>query len=349
MKKSQMRGYLYEVFISHLLQQNGFLKCSQNEQGILKGGIVSVDGEIQGRGTNHQIDFIGIYSRNIPFVFPIRLLAECKFWSKKVDKSFIRQYVGVYKDISENYISTQINDTNRFLDVPIIFSASDFDKEAVNLAWAQGINLVSHSRLPILKNMLNTINIIVNSLFEYHDFSQIKSFVEEFLIHETVNMDETYVDFVNRLIRHIYLVPFINIDDFTDQLEQLRESRINTFLFATNNNGSLINLVSEDVFPDELFQTNTADCMIYFDRENDTENERVFYITLNQDNLNRKFYFQANDALLNKDFPQLSLGQRMNIKLDYFSELSIIKEINGITRIIKLKVNLETVMNIDVN
>jgi hypothetical protein len=345
MKKSQMRGYLYEIFISHLLQKNGFSKCHQNALGILNGGIVSVDGEIQGRGTNHQIDFVGIYSRNIPFVFPIRLLAECKFWSKKVDKSFIRQYVGVYKDISENYISSQREDTNRFLDVPIIFSASDFDKEAVNLAWAQGINLVSHSRLPILQNMLNLINTIVESLYTHLDFNQVKLFVETFLSNEEVAMTETYIDFVNRFITHINSQPNLNIDNFTDQIEQMRESRINTFLFATNNNGSLINLVSEDEFPDELFQTNTADCMIYFDRDNTSENERVFYITLNQDNQQRKFYFQANEALLSKDFPQLSLRQRMDIKLDYFSELSIIKEINNITRIVKLRVDLETIMN----
>lgn len=345
MKKSQMRGYLYEIFISHLLQKNGFSKCHQNASGILNGGIVSVDGEIQGRGTNHQIDFVGIYSRNIPFVFPIRLLAECKFWSKKVDKSFMREYVGVYKDISENYISSQREETNRFLDVPIIFSASDFDKEAVNLAWAQGINLVSHSRLPILQNMLIFINTIVESLYNYPNFNQIKTFVTEFLLNEEVAITETYTDFVNRFINYINSQQNSNIDDFTDQLEQMRTSRINTFLFATNNNGSLINLVSEDKFPDELFQTNMADCMIYFDRDNTSENERVFYITLNQDDQQRKFYFQANEALLSKDFPQLSLQQRMDIKLDYFSELSIIKEIDDITRIIKLRVNLETVMS----
>lgn len=345
MRKSQMRGYLYEIFIAHLLQKNGFYKCSKNARGILKGGIITKNGEIQGRGTHHQIDFIGIYSRNIPFVFPIRLLAECKFWSKKVDKSFIRQYIGVHKDISENYISTQKSNHNRFLDVPIIFSASDFDKEAVNLAWAQGINLVSHSKLPILQNMLNVINVIVDSLYAHPNFNQIKSFIEEFLSNEKIAITETYVDFVNRFITHINSQPNLDIDDFTTQLEQMKESRINTFLFATNNSGSLINLVSKDDFPDELFQTNTADCMIYFDNESDTNNERVFYITLNEDRSRRKFYFQANNALLNKNFPQLSLKNRMRKKLDYFSELSIVKEVNGITRIIKLRVNLETVMN----
>lgn len=345
MKKSQMRGYLYEIFISHLLQKNGFLKCTADGAGVLNAGIISRDGEILGRGTTHQIDFIGLYAQNIPFVFPIRLLAECKFWTKTVDKSFIRQYIGVYKDISENYIASARNNTNRYLDVPVIFSASDFDKEAVNLAWAQGINLVSHSRLPILKNMLSTIKIIVDSLYARYDYQYIKEFVATYLAQEEIMMNEIFVDFVQRFINHINDNSLLQIDDFTDMLEQLRESRINTFLFATNEKGILFNLVSEDEFPEDLFVNDSEDCMIYFDEENDTNNERVFYITLNRDHSRRKFYIQANDALLRKDFPQLSLERRMEEKLEYFSELSIIKEIRGLVRIIKLRVNLETVMN----
>lgn len=354
MKKSQMRGYLYEIFISHLLQKNGFLKCTQGSQQLIDMGIISINGEIEGRGTKHQIDFIGLYTRNIPFVFPIRLLGECKFWEKKVDKSFIRQYIGVHKDISENYISSMRGKTNRFLDVPVIFSASDFDKEAVNLAWAQGINLVSHSRLPILKNIIEVIKIIAESLYNHFDYRTIKRFVGRFLNEEDIAMSETYLDFITRFIEYLNTnLTSFDIDDFTDSLDRLQESRIGTFLFATNEKGILINLVSEDSFPDksddldvDFFETDTEDCMIYFDNENSDDNgERVFYIILNRDPSRRKFYFQANNALLSKDFPQLSLNDRIEMKLDYFSELSIIKEVNDLTRIIKLNVNLDTVIN----
>ncbi len=354
MKKSQMRGYLYETFISHLLQKNGFFKCTQGSQQFIDMGIISNDGEIEGRGTQHQIDFIGLYTRNIPFVFPIRLLGECKFWEKKVDKSFIRQYIGVHKDISENYISSMRGRTNRFLDVPVIFSVSDFDKEAVNLAWAQGINLVSHSRLPILKNMIEVIKIIVETLYEHYDYQVIKRFVERFLNEEDIEMNETYIDFINRFIEYLKNnIIIFDVGDFRDSLRRLQDSRINTFLFATNEKGILINLISEDTFPNkdddldvDFFEIDSEDCMIYFDDENSDENgERVFYITLNRDPSQRKFYFQANNALLSKDFPQLSLKDRMERKLEYFSELSIIKEVNGLTRIIKLNVNLQTVMH----
>lgn len=60
MTKSQMRGYLYEILISHLLIKNNFKKCVQNTDRTSDCGLVSADGEIQGRGTRHQIDFVGI-------------------------------------------------------------------------------------------------------------------------------------------------------------------------------------------------------------------------------------------------------------------------------------------------
>lgn len=292
----------------------------------MNGNIVSEDGEIEGRGTNHQIDFVGIYSKNIPFVFPIRLLAECKFWNKKVNKSFIRQYIGVHKDISENYISSQRNNKYRFLDVPIIFSASDFDEEATNLAWAQGINMVSHSRLPVLNNILQAINNIVDTIEQNDcDFNEVKADIQSYL-----SQGKVYIDVYNELLKKYF---FYNVIP-----------KINTFLFATNNKGALINLISKDEFPDELFlKTNVADCGIYFDNDSSSgNNERVFYITLNGDEKERKFYFQANEALMRKDFPELPLEARLSEKINFSSELSIVKEINGLTRIIKLKVKFKS-------
>ena len=329
MTKGQMRGYLYEIFISYWLDQNGFAKCGKGCPGILNGNIVSEDGEIEGRGTNHQIDFVGIYSKNTPFVFPIRLLAECKFWNKKINKSFIRQYIGVYKDISENYISSQKNNKYRFLDVPIIFSASDFDEEAINLAWAQGINMVSHSRLPVLNNMLQAINNIVDAIEQNNfDFNEVKVDIQSYL-----TQGKAYIDVYNEVLK-----------DYFCHNNALEIPKINTFLFATNDKGALINLISKDEFPDELFsETNEADCGIYFDNDSSgSNNEKVFYIVLNRDHERRKFYFQANEALMRKDFSELPLDARLSEKIKFISELSIIKEIKGLTRIIKLKVNFES-------
>ncbi len=336
MTKSQMRGYLYEVLISHLLVQNNFKKCKLHD-GSIDCGLVSRDGEIQGRGTRHQIDFVGVYTHYIPFVFPLRLLAECKFWKKKVDKSFIRAYIGVHKDISENYLTSEMNNKNRFLDIPIIFSANDFDGEAVKLAWAQGINLVSHSRVPILKDILEFIKIIVDTVPE-NKYKDLKRFVEG-LIEGSVPEKTSFIDIVKDII-----TKYLNHNEFNRLLTVVRDMEIQTFIFATNEKGILINLVSFDDFPDELFSgTDEVDCSISFDEDSSDENERVFFIKLNKDEQDRKFYFQANNELMKEGFSQLTEEDRINLKMRYFSKLSIIKEINGLSRLITLNVNFETV------
>ena len=336
MTKSQMRGYLYEVLVSHLLVQNNFKKCRKNDE-TMDCGLKSKDGEIQGRGTRHQIDFVGIYTHYIPFVYPIRLLAECKYWKKKIDKSFIRAYIGVHKDISENYLASEINSKNRFLDVPIIFSANDFDGEAVNLAWTQGINLVSHSRVPILKDMLSFIEIIVDTVPE-SEYKDLIEFVSRVLT-EIIPREQ---DFLN-IVRHI-IVNYPNHHEFTDLLAEVRDMEIKTFLFATNEKGILMNFVSFDEFPDELFfETDEVDCSIWFYEDSSDKNERVFFIKLNGDERQREFYFQANNELMKKGFADLSEEERIETKKRYFRKLFIIKEINGLSRLITLDVNFETV------
>ena len=336
MTKSQMRGYLYEVLISHLLVQNNFKKCKLHDESM-DCGLVSRDGEIQGRGTRHQIDFVGVYTHYIPFVFPLRLLAECKFWKKKVDKSFIRAYIGVHKDISENYLASEMNNKNRFLDIPIIFSANDFDGEAVKLAWVQGINLVSHSRVPILKDILKFIQIIVDTVPE-SEYRNLIEFVSRILT-EILPLEQNFLNIVKRIVNN-----YPNLNEFTNLLSEVRDMKIKTFIFATNEKGILINLVSFEEFPDELFnETDEVDCSIWFYEDSSDENERVFFIRLNNDEQDRKFYFQANNELMKEGFSQSTEEDRINSKKRYFSKLSIIKEINGLSRLITLNVNFETV------
>lgn len=317
MTRAQLRGYLFEIFVSKMLTNNGFLKCEFNDGNHLNQSpceMVSTDGEIQGRGTKHQIDFVGIYEKNIPFVYPIRILVECKYYKSGVAKNIIRELIGVIKDIDENYFYNQREERVRFLNVPIIFSATYFHKEAINLAWAHGINTISYYRIPLLQQYLNQI--------------------DSFLDRNSGNKDYFLKDEVE------------NLKNICKR--EIDVPHLKTSLFATTERGLLINLISRDKFPDELFEnTNEQDCAIYFEEENRNDNEnRVFYIILNNDNNRRKFYFQANEALLRKEFATLSLKKRINEKINYFRELTIIKKINRLDRIIKLKVNFESVRRI---
>lgn len=376
MTKAQAKGYLYEIFIAHLLKKNSFLSCERYNSinRDYKCGVVSKDGEIKGRGTRHQIDFTGIYSKNIPFVYPIRILTECKYWTKRagrefkpVSKSFIREYIGVSKDISENYFSDNMDNKTRFLDIPIIFSAGGFDSEAEKLAWAQGINVVSHSEIPILRDVLLGINYFINNIpHKYYgrrglfpvfrelatnliednldsnsvEADELLEFFEENILERdrTVEIEERYEsEVIHRLEEYI--------DDFAVNLDKLRVSRFPTFLFATTEYGKLINLISYHEFPDELFvERDEVTCKIYYyehsEEERMTENDvlRTFFVQIDGDRNNREFYFQGNRAMMGEGFDELPERDRINEKLKFIKELSIIKEIRGLTRIIKLKV-----------
>jgi len=316
MTYAQLRGYLFEIFVSKMLEENGFKKCEYNNGLNINQSpceLISQDGEIQGRGTNHQIDFVGIYENNIPFVFPIRILGECKYYKKSVSKDTIRKFIGVIKDIDENYFYNQREERIRFLNVPIIFSATSFHNEAANLAWAQGINIVSYHNIPILRSYLEEIDDCIIRFYKYRNSIIPKE--------------------KSRIIKENF--------QRTCDIPQF-----NTFLFATTDRGLLINLISEQNFPDELFsESNEQDCAIYFN-ENERGDNRVFYLILNEDNENRRFYFQVNEALLKKEFSDLSLNERINEKMKYFRKLTIIKKINGINRIINLNVNFDSIRGI---
>ncbi len=391
MTKKQAKGYLYEIFITHLLKQNSFLPCIKNndenhEDNIVnnkyKCGVISEKGEIEGRGTKHQIDFTGIYSQNIPFVYPIRILTECKYWTKRagslfkpVDKSFVREYIGLFKDISENYHADDLNNKTRFLDIPIIFSAGGFDYEAEKLAWTHGINLVSHSEIPVLRDVLLGINYFIDNVDPryYHQKKLFKVFKEMVKNIIEGNIDQNSEQ-ANQLLHEFYRnilerdtldpevdieiaedgeVRFVNlnlenyIDNFIFNLNSLRVSRFSTFIFGTTEYGKLINLISYDEFPDELFiDSNEVTCKIfYYEHENNNErlaeNDilRTFFIQMDDDPQNRKFYFQGNKAMMGEGFDELPEEERITEKLNFIKELSIIKEINGLTRVIKLKVD----------
>ena len=307
---AQFRGYLFEKYISQLLNKNGFIQCEYDKDNytslnLAPCEIISQDYKIQGRGTRHQIDYVGIYKRNIPFVYPIRILVECKYYIKGVYKSVIREFLGTYKDIEENYFYDQRDNRVRFLNVPILFSATTFQEEAINLAWVHGINTISYYKIPILKKYFSNIESFVdNNCRKNIDSEKAKKLQNEFL-------------------------------------DKFPLPKLETFLFATTERGLLINLISTKSFPDELFyERDENNCGIYFE---ENEGVRVFYLQFNDDKENRKFYFQVHKELLKKEFSSYSLDKRINMKLKYFRRLTLIKKINGIDRIIKLKVDFDSI------
>lgn len=382
-----IRGYLYEIFIAKHLQDNGFEECHKNK--TTRGCEVNGKGEIEGRGEFHQIDFSGVYTKLTPYIYPLRVLAECKYYKKTLDKKIIRQYIGVVKDITENYyVPESIKKSNtfsifdqsspRFTDIPMIFSANGFDTHAENLAWAQGINVISHRNIPIFDAILENIDELaaqIKDLCQMHpvckeseciqlikyainsiDITNIHDWMEfEHLIHRQL-LENNDLHTLHHIYHHCHFIPLC--EKTFDLSKNIKE--INTFIVATTDNGIIVNLVSNDSFPEELFQINTnlensedynpniAYAGVYFETLDNEQRDKVFYFEFNTDSQGRKFYFQPNRQMLADQFAKLSEEERREMKKDFVGRVTFLYEINKVNRVLEIEVKFpsETVREI---
>lgn len=389
-----IRGYLYEIFIAKHLQDNGFEECHKNK--TTRGCEVNGKGEIEGRGEFHQIDFSGVYTKLTPYIYPLRVLAECKYYKKPLDKKIIRQYIGVVKDITENYyVPESIKKSNtisifdqsspRFTDIPMIFSANGFDTHAENLAWAQGINVISHRNIPIFDAILENIDELaaqIKDLCQMHpvckeseciqlikyainsiDITNIYDWMEfEHIIHRQL-LENDDLHTLHHIYHHCHFTPIC--EKTFDLSKKIKE--INTFIVATTDNGIIVNLVSNNSFPKELFQINAnleneqdynpniAYAGVYFETLNNQQ--KVFYFeffdrhgesVLDDEGQPKKFYFQPNRQMLTEQFAELSEQERIDLKKDFVGRVTFLYEIDKVNRVLEIKVKFpsETVREI---
>jgi hypothetical protein len=153
LKDYQARGYIFESIIWNLLEKFGYV------------GVET--GELRGRGAIHQIDAYGFLKIPTPFIYPIRLLCEAKCYTKPIRLEHIRNYVGVIKDISENYIigeNGERNISNRYTDMGCYFSSSGFTLPAQDYAWAHNIFIISFKDVPQLSPIISFIWNFVSNL-----------------------------------------------------------------------------------------------------------------------------------------------------------------------------------------
>lgn len=163
MKKYQAKGYIFESVIWRLLKQQGYIHVETSE--------------LNGRGAKHQIDAYGVLSYPTPFIYPIRLICEAKCYKDSIGLSVARNFVGVIKDISENYIVGEDHNRNtheRFTDVGCIFGSNSFVLEAQDYSWAHGIFLVSFNKVSMLSPIINKI----------HNFTESNKFSESMSIND---------------------------------------------------------------------------------------------------------------------------------------------------------------------
>lgn len=198
MKIAQFRGYYFEEIIKYLLKTTKYIDIKE--------------GNVPGRGANHQIDSYGILSFTIPFVYPVRLLTEAKWYNTKIGLSRLRDFVGVIKDISENYFvpidsegNRNISDSlkDRYTDCGAFFSVTDFTNSAQNYAYAHGIYLITFKMNSILSPVIERAEELVEDIFNNVpngnlDRNQVSELFEEHIekdkiFHKILSQVNTYL------------------------------------------------------------------------------------------------------------------------------------------------------------
>lgn len=292
--RSQLKGYLFEIIISELLAKNNFsritpaLQPNDRVREIRPGFI-----EIKGRGCWHQIDCPCEYKHHIPFSYPIRLLGEVKFYKSPLEKKHIREYIGVMKDIQENYYvtdGTTLEDHYpRKLDIGVYFSANGFQAEAEKLAYAHGIKTVSYDNNYLVSRLKSLIELL-----------------EEKYLSVNCMKGRVWNDFRSEFVR---LVSFEGKNEKDDHwgywnegymavIGEIRSTllSIKTSFIATTATGVFLHFVGIDCFPEELFRhSDEGSCCVHYDRWLD--GSLRFWLEITGDEKHSRFYFTPPKSL----------------------------------------------------
>ena len=176
MKKSQAKGYLLEIVLAKLLKVNGYdlVTSTDNEDNEIvdlpRNGL-----NIKGRGAYHQFDSLGTFRITPPFVYPIRLFLEAKFYTNnKVGIDRIIMGIGILQDVNTNYSTVDM--TSQELKLPkynynyALFSTSGFTDDAQRLAIAHKVYLMDLSS-GYYSWIRDFINQVVDKLFADHNIT----------------------------------------------------------------------------------------------------------------------------------------------------------------------------------
>lgn len=319
--RNQLKGYLFEIVIMELLLKNQFSEINvpseandrvrESRQGFI---------EFKGRGCWHQIDCPCDYIKLIPFSYPLRLLGEVKFHKTPIEKKYIREYIGVIKDIQENYfVSDELNFQNfnmRKMEIGVFFSASGFQKEAEKIAYAHGIKTISYKN----NYLINKIKSLIDELEK--NYLSVKCLKDN-----TFRLEfKDAIRFGYHINRYSYFA-----DGYTEIINNIRFciKNIRASFIATTATGVFLHFVGINDFPYELFsQTDQGRCRVFY--ENDNFNNRFFWIEISGDNQRRRFYFTPPESL--NQAAVFGKEIVLNEKERLFRTLNVNINLNGLSR-----------------
>lgn len=281
--------------------------------------------------------------------------SEVKFTQTKVSKRVVESYIGVLKDIQENYSVANpdlVIDSkqNRFLEVGCIFSANGFTSQAENLAYAHGIRTISYENNIVVDRIKLSIERLVKDNVDPSNVAD----AGRLLLTElnrffgfAYSLDHIYPIYSKRVDPFIdYSLRRVLIGNYEKNLINLLDSigSIKDSFIATTPEGLLLHFVGEQEFPEELFLgSDYAQYRIHIHEYKEKKVSYAYYLVFSGDSgLQRKFYFSPPDVL--KNAIDQNWDKVLDVKKRFLYKLVVHKTINRLHRTLVLELDYEWVL-----
>jgi len=172
-KKNQAhaKGKLFEMVLKELMLKAGFSTSIDSDQ------VTKNKKRLHGRGATYDPDFFGKFRLGIPFVNPLMIVAEAKYFNSKVKLKNVREFLGAFIDFSQYVkIDTKaagekrysILHSTRYTYCPVFFSVKGYELSAQGFMFAHGINYISYENSEIIAK----VNHLMDQLMKRIKFSK---------------------------------------------------------------------------------------------------------------------------------------------------------------------------------
>lgn len=258
MDKQQAKGYLLEIVLSKLIEINGYDLITDNDiertneiVDLPRNGL-----NIRGRGGYHQFDSLGTFRITPPFVYPLRLFIEAKFYtSERVRIDKVRMGVGILEDVNTNYSTVDVADeqlvVSRYNYHYAIFSTTGFTEDAQRYAIAHKIQLIDLSGteyrmiIEAIDQIVASIPVKINDNNESTKILDIDFNAFKALFREGIFNDDITPDFSSILREYNEIL--------REEMLHLTDIIRGRYLYlASTNSGHIIPLLTTDAFNEVL-------------------------------------------------------------------------------------------------
>lgn len=233
MKPNILKGAFLEYIVRQILKNSGFTNCTAD-------GLFTFHNRglffINGRGSAHDADVIMNPPIQIPFLYPTRLIFECKAYKSNVGLPHVRNALGLRNDINEFEIVTReslkkrqkskrsdygIDLRNRYHYQVGVAGLKGFTKSAIEFATNNKIPLLSFSWLfnNDLVDKFDSINLdflndtneqTIYSIYSFFKdrsgnlYSDKYTSVRDYLVNQENILSEILAE-INEAIQHTYI------------------------------------------------------------------------------------------------------------------------------------------------